>query len=244
SEAFQESGIDWFFVPVDGGEPVKTGANAAVAVPELIAAAPLSGLAAGSALNTFPAPLCWSAADDSVAFSTSAAGDRNDLWTVGISPRTGKVTGRVSRLTTRASRQERPTRTPAGAVAFTDLDIRQDVWSIGIDLDRSTPKGALQRVTQGPARREYAALSKNGRYVASRRLSQAGRTAGFAMWRRGRSRLSPVRRSCSVFRSATQPVRELHSRRTRRRSEWSTWRRRVACRRSCARGVWAATTGR
>src|ERR1019366_1836490 len=58
--------------------------------------------------------------------------------------------------------------------SFTNLDNARDVWSLPFDLDRGTSKGALQRTTQGPAWREHASLSKDGRYVAFA-SDQAGR---------------------------------------------------------------------
>jgi Tol biopolymer transport system component len=55
---------------------------------------------------------------------------------------------------------------PGGALAFTSLETRRDLWSLPLDLDRGTSKGGLERITQGPAMRERASLSNNGRYVA------------------------------------------------------------------------------
>jgi Tol biopolymer transport system component len=53
-----------------------------------------------------------------------------------------------------------------GALAYTNAETRRDVWSLPFDVDRGTPRGALERITQGPAFREHASLSDDGRAVA------------------------------------------------------------------------------
>jgi len=153
SKAFERSKIDWWAVPTNGGDAVKTGAREV--------------LARGGVhlpVNYFPIPECWSAAD-TVLFS-AYTGDSNNLWEMGISPRTGKVTNALRRLTTGAGNETHASSGPAGAFAFTNLETRRDVWLLPFDLDHGTHKGALARITQGPADRAYPSLSNNGRFVA------------------------------------------------------------------------------
>jgi Tol biopolymer transport system component len=76
------------------------------------------------------------------------------------------VSGVLKRLTTGAGKEISASCESGGAIAFTNLETRRDVWSLPFDLDRGKPKGEPQRITQGPAYRERASLSNNGRYVA------------------------------------------------------------------------------
>jgi serine/threonine protein kinase len=154
-KAYQRSDLDWWVVPTNGGNAVKTGAYEALV---------RAGLKPFPTEN-FPIPECWSAAGSTVTFSLSS-GDAENLWEIGLSPRTGKVTVLLRRLTTGAGNEIHASCASGGAIAFTNVETTTDVWSLSFDLDRGVPKGALQRITQGPAFRLYPSLSNNGRYVA------------------------------------------------------------------------------
>jgi len=163
TEAFQALGLDWWFVDVDGSDAVPTGASVLLAREGMGA---VTGRSLSSPGSLSP-PVCWSASTNTIVLS-AAVGETDDLWEVTISPRTGRVSGPVTRLTTSASSEVHPScaTSAAGTVAFTALDSRTDVWATDIDLLRGAPRGPLQRITQGPARREHASLSRAGRYVA------------------------------------------------------------------------------
>ena len=156
-KAFETSGIDWWLADPNGGESARTGAYDALLH---------SGLPKqqGGYLAFIPRPACWTG-DNKVIFSHATA-DNESLWEIGISPRTGRVNGAASRLTTGAGNETSPSCVSGGALMFTNLETRRDVWALPFDLDRGTPKGALERVTQGPAWREHASITNNGRYVA------------------------------------------------------------------------------
>ena len=157
AKANESSSLDWWLVATNGGEAVKTGAY------DALIHAGLKGGTVAVAPN-IPRPGCWSAAN-TVIFST-ANGDAQNLWEIGVSPRTGKLNGALKRLTAGAGNEVDPSSASAGALSFTNIENRRDVWSLPLDLDRGTAKGALERTTQGPAWREHASLSKNGRYLA------------------------------------------------------------------------------
>ena len=155
AKAYQASGIDWWLVPTNGGDAARTGAYEAWA---------RAGLLLDRA-NDFRIPACWSAASNTVIFS-AVSGDAFNLWEIGISPRTGRVSGPLKRLTTGAANEVHASCAAGGALTFTNEDTRTDLWSLRVDLDRGTPKGTLERITQGPAARDYASLSTDGRHVA------------------------------------------------------------------------------
>ena len=161
AKAFDSRSIDWWLAPANGGDAVRTGAFDALAQ---------AGLQPGAAyartpVPDVPIPGCWSAAGNTVVFSI-VSGDTLNLWEIGVSPRTGKVTGVPRRLTTGAGNEVNPCCASGGAVAFTNLETRREIWSLPFDFDRGSPKGTLERITQGPARRENPSFSKNGQFVA------------------------------------------------------------------------------
>lgn len=161
-KAFDSSSLDWWLVPTDGGNAVRTG------VYDALSRAGLQYDPVNTMSSTYPRipiPRCWLAGDNSVIFSTEN-GDTGNIWETGISLRTGKVSGVFKRLTAGAGNDVDPSCASGDALAFTNMEVVTDVWSLPFDLDRGTSKGALERITQGPSRREHAFLSSNGRYVA------------------------------------------------------------------------------
>jgi Tol biopolymer transport system component len=172
AKAYEKSKVDWWLVATDGGEAVKTGAYDA-----LVRTGLKTGLF-GAALPDIPKPGCWSAVN-TVIFSIES-GDTQNLWEMGLSPRTGKATGALRRFTAGAGNEEDPSCTSGGAFTFTNSVYQRDVWSLPFDLDHGTSKGPMERITDGPAWREHASLSNNGRYVAFA-SDQSGRPN---IWRR------------------------------------------------------------
>ncbi len=156
AKAFQYPSLDWWLVATNGGRAVKTGAYEALVQ---------AGLPARVYASIVPAPACWSATANTVIFS-APRGDTESLWEIGISPRTGRVSGGPMKLTTGAGNETNASCAPGGALTFTNRETRSDVWSLRFDLDRGTSNGVLERITQDPAHRGYASLSNNGRYVA------------------------------------------------------------------------------
>jgi len=154
--AYESSSLDWWLAATSGGETVQTGAYHALV---------LTGLRARGSYTNGPIPGCWLAAGSAVVFST-ASSDVANLWEVGISPATGKVSGGPRRLTTGAGNDTDPSCASGGALAFTNGEARNEVWTLPLDLNRGTTLGTLERVTTGPAYREHASLSSDGRVVA------------------------------------------------------------------------------
>jgi len=156
-KAYENSSLDWWLAATDADDAVRTGAYEALVNANLRARE--SGAGGG------PTPACWSVAANTVLFSTGI-GDTHNLWEIGISPRTGRVSGLPQRLTTGAGNEVDPSCASSGALTFTNFETRKDVWSLPFDLDHGTSKGPLERITQGPAGRQDPSLSQNGRYVA------------------------------------------------------------------------------
>ncbi len=162
-KAYDRLSLDWWLVSTDGSRAVRTGAYDALARDGV--GRDFSGrLAWTKSTPTLPSPGCWSPAQNKVIFSAQT-GDAWSLWQAAISPGEGRVSG-ASRLTIGAGNEQEPSCASGEVLAFTSLQTTTDVWALPFDLNRGTPKGVLRRITQGPAEREHAALSSNGRYVA------------------------------------------------------------------------------
>ena len=74
-----------------------------------------------------------------------------------------------------AGNEMEPSSTTGDSLAFTHLEIRRDIWSLPFDLKQGKLNGVLERVTEGPAWREHASLSRDGRYLAFA-SAQSGRS--------------------------------------------------------------------
>src|SRR5579863_9183905 len=107
TKAYNASGIDWWLAPTQGGEAVRTGVHAALAQ---------AGLVVDRSFES-AIPACWSASTNSVIFS-AASGDAANLWEIGISPQTGRVSGVPKRLTTGAENELEASCAAGGALAF------------------------------------------------------------------------------------------------------------------------------
>jgi eukaryotic-like serine/threonine-protein kinase len=161
-KVYDKSALDWWLVPTDGGNPIRTGVYDA-----LVRTGVQYDL-----ISTFsdtylsvPVPSCWLAGTNSVIFSIQN-GDTGNLWETSLSPRTGRVSGVFKRLTAGAGNDVDPSCASGDILAFTNMEVVTDVWALPFDLDRGIPRGTLERITEGPAKREHASLSGDGRYVA------------------------------------------------------------------------------
>jgi serine/threonine protein kinase/Tol biopolymer transport system component len=150
AKTYDESGIDWWLVPANGGSVVTSGAHQAFV---------------HGGLAPYPIPSCWSASTNMILFS-AVSGSTSNLWGLGIAPRSGRTNGTLRRFTIGVGDDIDASCGSSGEFAFTNVQDRTDVWAIPFDLNRGEAKGALERITQGPALRGYASLSNNGRYVA------------------------------------------------------------------------------
>jgi len=163
ARAYESSSVDWWLVDTNGGEAVKTGLY------DALVRAGLQGRDAATSwittIPSVPAPGCWLASSNSLIFSADSGGDVWNLWETGISLGSGKVSGVFKRVTAGSANEVQPSCAPGGALAFADRQMRRDVWLFPLDQDRGRPNGALERITEGPARRDHASLSRNGRYV-------------------------------------------------------------------------------
>jgi Tol biopolymer transport system component len=165
-----EDSIDWWVTPLDSGPAIKSGAL------EATRQAKLTG-----PLGVYPWALfapTWQPQGNSLVFSAQS-GDTTNLWRIGISPETWKVTGPPQRLTSGTMIERGPSAAfgPGGVVrvAFANLTQNLALWSLPIEPNQGRVTGELKRLTQEAADDSFPALSRDGSkmvWVSSRTGSQ------------------------------------------------------------------------
>ena len=179
SRAYENSAIDWWAAATEGEAAVRTGVYEALVragfQPEVPIGRP------GVRHTLMPSPGCWSAIANTVVFSVGA-GEQKDLWEIGVSPRTGKVSGAPKRLTAGTVTASHPSCTATGMLAFTSVETRKDIWSLAFDLDRGMPSGMLERITMGPSSRStprWRTMAASWRLL---RINRVQPTSGYGTW--------------------------------------------------------------
>jgi eukaryotic-like serine/threonine-protein kinase len=166
----REEGFDWWVTPLDSGPAIKTGAL------EATRNANLSGpVQVYRWMLLAPA---WQPQGDALVFSAQS-GDSTNLWRIGISPKTWKVTGPPQRLTSGAAEEEAPSAAsgPGGIVrlAFASLTDNLDIWSLPIEPNQGKVTGEPKRLTQEAGPDFHPGLSPDGNkmtWVSARSGSQ------------------------------------------------------------------------
>jgi Tol biopolymer transport system component len=155
-----EEAVDWWVTPLGPGPLVKTGAL------EATRRAKLSGR-----FQIYPWALVassWEPGGGGLVFS-ARSGDSTNLWRIGISSRTWKVTGPPQRLTSGPTRDESPSviSGPGGVirVAFTSVSEHFVVYGLRIKPNEGKVVGEPQQLTHGAAGDVMPALSPDGKKI-------------------------------------------------------------------------------
>lgn len=139
----ESSAPDWWVSPVDGGEPVQTGAFALFASQNLSAAGPAAWIG------------------NQVYFS--ARRDTTNLWKTTISPRTGKSSGTPRRLTFGTDQEGGPSVASNGNLVFSSAAAIANVWRLPADVKLGKATGNLVRVTRDLSTEVFPSISNNQR---------------------------------------------------------------------------------
>src|SRR5262249_34446715 len=97
--------------------------------------------------------------------------DTSALWRVPISTKTWQISQAPERLTFGTDREEAPSISGNGRLAFASLSENTDIWSLPIDSDQPRARGELQRLTEDAAPDLYPFVTPDGRqliYTTSR----------------------------------------------------------------------------
>jgi Tol biopolymer transport system component len=148
--------LDWYFVPVEGGSAIKTGAIDALR-------------RAGAASETDrPIPTAWTKHDEAVLVGATA-GARSNVWELSISSLTGMVVGSPRRLTFGTAVERNPSVASNGRVAFSSLVENVDIWRMRLDPKTGLSDGDLERVSENPAEdRIMNVIGKSLAFISSR----------------------------------------------------------------------------
>jgi serine/threonine protein kinase len=138
--------FDWWWVPLQGGTPVKTGVL------------DLPGLR-----SVEPEPRDWSASG--VLFS-----DRTNLWSIPISESSGRITGAPRQLTFGAGQYAEPTIARDGTIAFAALTRDRVIERIA--LGDNQPKKVERLYTDGQTGTWRASTTRDGSLIAFERNIQ------------------------------------------------------------------------
>jgi Tol biopolymer transport system component len=140
--------LDWWLVPLDGGEIVQTGA---------IPALRQQGL---SAIETGG----WLADGNRIVFSARMR-DSTNLWQIALDPSTGKATEAAQRVTSGTGLETQPGTLPGGAgsrLVFSSLRESHEIWGLPGDADQARVTGPMKRYAEGV----LPALSADGHTMA------------------------------------------------------------------------------
>jgi len=148
--------LDWYVVPAEGGNAIKTGALDALR-------------RAGAASETDrPIPTAWIQRDDAVLVGATASA-RSNVWQLSIAPTTGMLVGSPRRRTFGTAVERNPSVAANGRIAFSSLVENVDVWRIRLDSKTGVSNGDLERVSENPAEdRIMNVIGKSLAFISSR----------------------------------------------------------------------------
>ena len=145
---------DWWWVPIDGGKPIKTGAYARLASRQLNVAT----------TDLYPLPQAWDA--NGVLFSaTDRGGDTRALWRIAIDARSGQISGDPIRLTHGTTIDESPSVSNQNGVVFAAQTTSQLIFGLPVDVNAGKVTGPMRRLRDDTAVTGRASLSEDGRVM-------------------------------------------------------------------------------
>ncbi len=160
-----EEAVDWWVAPLTGGATVKTGVLEATRKVNLAGDFEFSSWAL--------VPASWEPDGKGVVFS-ARSGDSTNLWRIGISPATFKVSGSPRRLTYGPTREESPAAVAGLSggmrVAFASTSENIAVWNLPVKPNEGEVIGGLQQLTQDAVGDFMPHVSRDGNEVVFLRL--------------------------------------------------------------------------
>jgi serine/threonine protein kinase/Tol biopolymer transport system component len=148
-EPQQAGDYDWWVTPLDGGNPVKTGAI---------------GVFRRHRLTLPVLPSLWWPETNRIIFS-AGSGDTVNLWHLGISSKTWQVAEEPRQLTFGTGLEVQPS-LAGGRIAFSVLSENTNVWSLPVDTNGGKVLGEIGRLTESAARDLGPSLATDGTKLA------------------------------------------------------------------------------
>jgi DNA-binding winged helix-turn-helix (wHTH) protein len=148
AKAYERSAIDWWLVPTNGEEAVRTGAYQKLGGAGIQERDQAVSQSRPIPTPGIPRPVCWLTADNSIIFSAPAQnGDTQNLWKGAISSHSGELNGTFTRLTTGAGNEVSSSCASVDMLAFTDLKPGRAIWTLPADLESGVAKGSISGLT-------------------------------------------------------------------------------------------------
>ena len=150
--ATNSEAIDWWVVPVEGGEATELG---------------ISSLFEDMAIRLQgtprmrPRPSVWLADEDRVLFSAAIGDGGENIWQVRLAPGTFEV-GDLQRLTSGVG-ETMPSAAANGLLAFVSSTRDQDLWTLPLDANRAEVLGEPERVLETSSDELFPSISDDGR---------------------------------------------------------------------------------
>ena len=134
-----DAGLDWWLVPVGGGDAVNLGLR------ELFEQ---TGLQLTERRSS-PRPVTWLEQENWVIFRAAMRdGGTRNVWRIRISSDDARVLGEPQRLTA-GTGEAQPSAAQDGRIAFVSSTVDWDIWSLPLDPDRAEVRGEPERVVSG-----------------------------------------------------------------------------------------------
>jgi Tol biopolymer transport system component/DNA-binding winged helix-turn-helix (wHTH) protein len=178
TKTFDPSSIDWWLCSTDGERLTRMGLYEELQQRGIHPSETIQSRLR-TPVPSIAAPGCWTPKHDAV-ITTLESGENENLWAVGVSPTTGRVTGEVTRLTKGAANEWNPSCSRAGTIAFTNIRTERRIWTLPFDANQAKSEGLLRPIVKNAADHENPAFSADGRYIAFV-SNQSGRPN---IWRR------------------------------------------------------------
>ena len=131
---------DWWIAPMQGGAAAPTGADAI--------------FSAGGGKSA--SPEFW---HGNRVYGSVLSGDRTNLWSVALSPKTNKAEGALLRLTDSTETEEHFSLSQNGSLVFASTQHNEDIYSLPLDAERGKTTDPLRRLTQELSRETYPTAS-------------------------------------------------------------------------------------
>lgn len=165
TKALDANGVDWWKASLAGKELSRAGLYANLVQYGLQKPDRSKNARVRTPVPWVPSPACWATGSDEVISSISTDDDNENVWSVGISARTGEATGTFRRLTKGSAHEETPSCGPDGTLAFTSVLLKRELWSLPLNGSERSANGKLHALLVG-ANEESPALSVDGRTIA------------------------------------------------------------------------------
>jgi Tol biopolymer transport system component/predicted Ser/Thr protein kinase len=154
--------VDWWIAALDNSPPVKTG---------VLGELTKQGLSVWASSGAGIAPDLWLPSGNRVIFSASFASTNTyrenvNIWSVPLSPSTGKAVGPARQITSGTAFESSPAATPNGDIVFSSSFPKTGIWMLPVDADEGKVTGELKALTHDAAFHGQPSVSLDGATVA------------------------------------------------------------------------------